>query len=88
MSDFRRGALEYNTVDYGFWVEGSTDYGTTTDFTDGTDGIGVRGSHGRMEMEERSKEAHTGGLLFSLFHLPSLLHSSSVLSVKSVVIRG
>ncbi len=42
VSDSRRGALKYNTVDYGFWVRGNTDYGTTTDFTDGTDEMGLR----------------------------------------------
>src|SRR5205809_1897311 len=46
VSDFRRGAVEYNTADYGFWVGGNTDCGTTTDFTDGTD------EDGRGEREE------------------------------------
>src|SRR5437879_5289192 len=29
VSDSRRRALKYNTVDYGFWVRGNTDYGKT-----------------------------------------------------------
>ncbi len=27
VSDFRRGRMKYNTVEYGFWVRGNTDYG-------------------------------------------------------------